>query len=720
MILAIAAILITLTALAVGVLVAYRISRKKKSSQISAGKHSVESIKSIGMPSSVGSGAKGSRGILQVNQSPMKAINPLEKLRLRLVAMGVFTAAVFGSLGVRLWGMQVLTNDEYRQKAEENTFTTVSTTAPRGYIFDSDGIPLVKNRTSLTVLADAEVARDRAVVQRLSALLGVPHNIVRQRIQDSSSGAQSQRVVARNVRLRDVAFIAEHATAFPGVTTQTRTTREYPWGALAAHVLGYTGPVSEDDMKAFREGSYLEMGDTVGKSGIEAVYDTVLSGDHGQRVVVADADGTVRQVVSETAPTKGNDIYLTLRAPVQQVADRALAALVAPTGDIGTGKGVAASLVCMDVSDGGIIALANYPTYTPESFIGGIPQEVWDLFSSAESFYPLFNRAIAGGYPAASTFKAFTGLAGFEHGFADATREWDCQGSWTGFGEDDEQKCWNLSGHGHLNFRSGVVVSCDVVFYEIAKGFYDERHRIGETALQEFIKRFGFGTLTGIDLDGEQAGRIPDAEWKTEAFRNVPEGSMWVPGDLSNMSIGQGDVLVTPIQMAAGYAAVATGRLVKPHLLKEVKNSEGNTVVAAKAEEEQLLDVSPEHLAIMRDALKGVAEEDANVSRAFAENDIRVPAAAKTGTAEVKGKKDYGWFACYAPFDAPRYVVACVVEQGGAGALSACPVSAQVLSAALSFDEGTLSTVLAPVPGSSGKSVPLPDDNNAGSPRRTD
>ncbi|MGI6105475.1 MAG: penicillin-binding protein 2 [Raoultibacter sp.] len=711
---AIIAIIVTLVILVAIVLIVFAVRNRKGPSKVKSGKHSVQSISSVGVSSKADNYRKpGNRSApIRVNEPASSASNMMDSLKSRFVAMGVFAAAVFGALGIRLWNMQILDSEEYLEQAELNTYTTVSTTAPRGLIYDAAGVPLVKNRSSLTVLANAEVANDRDVVQRLSVLLGIPHNIVRQRIMDTSSGAQSQRIVASDVGLRNVAFISEHASAFPGVSTESRTVREYPYGALAAHVLGYTGLMSEEELQTQKEGVVYEMGDTIGKTGVEASYDSILAGDHGQRVVVADADGTVRQVVSETEPTKGNDIYLTIKAQVQQVADRALAAMVAPEGVIGKGKGTAASLVCLDVTDGGVVALSNYPTYTPESFIGGISQEVWDLFNTTESHYPLLNRAIAGTYPAASTFKAFTGLAGLEFGFADDKREWDCQGTWTGFGANDPQSCWDLSGHGHLGFRTGVVVSCDTVFYEIAKSFYDARDTVGNTAMQDFIKRYGFGKQTGIDLSGEEAGRIPTPEWKQDYFKDVPEEASWKPGDLSNMSIGQGYVLVTPMQMAIGYAAVATGKIPKPHLLKEVRNSENQKVVEFKPEILSTPEVTPEHLNIMRDSLKGVADEDTLVSRAFYQNGIS-SAAAKTGTAEVAGKQDFGWFACYAPYDNPKYVVACVVEEGSAGAQSACPLCAEVLSAALRYDEGSLDMSLSPIAGSSGESVELDYGNTS-------
>ncbi len=598
--------------------------------------------------------------------------------RSRFFAVGVLVAGVFSALAVKLFGLQILSAASYQKEAESNLYTTVTTPAPRGVIYDRDGVPLVTNRQVLTVLADADVAKNTNVILRLSALLGIPYDVVRARILDSSTGAQSQRVVAKDIRLRDAAFISEHQDAFPGVTTQIRSDRIYPYGALAAHILGYTGTSSEDDLKNVTEGRDIEMGDTVGKSGIEQSYDDVLAGDHGQRTLITDASGEVQQVVSESDPTKGNDIYLTIAAPVQY--DTALRELVQG------GTGTAASLVIMDVKTGGILAMSNYPTYEPEHFIGGISQDVWDAYQTEESHYPLMNRAIAGTYPAASCFKAFTGLAGLTYGFADATKVWDCTGTWTGFGEEYPQKCWEHSGHGWLSFREGIVVSCDVVFYEIARDFYNARASIGDEAMQDFIKEFGYSALTDIDLAGEAQGRIPTPEWKQEYFRDVPTEAQWLPGDISNMVIGQGYVLVTPLQVARGYAAVATGKLLQPHLLKEVRNSAGEVVVEAPVVEAATPDVSEANYQIVRDALRGVATENHDVSADFAQYDFTF--AAKTGTAEVAGKQDFAWFSCYAPYEEPQFALSLCIEEGGSGGSVASPVAARVMKAAMDYANG--------------------------------
>lgn len=680
------AILTTLAALVVLGVIAVAVFRVRSGSSQARTRERmrVKSVTSVGIAaetpktSSMGAGGAPTMGGAVTGSS--------ETLRNRFVAVGVIAAGVFGALLVKLFGLQVIDSSRYSQEAEENLYTTVSTPAPRGVIYDASGVALVDNRQVQTVLADAEVAENPDVLLRLSSLLGVPYEVVRSRVLDSSSGAQSQRVVASDVKLRDIAYISEHRDAFPGVTTQIRTTRTYPYGAMAAHVLGYTGTASEDDLKNAAEGRDIESGDAVGKSGVEQTYDSLLAGDHGERVLVTDASGVVQQVVGETDPSKGNDVYLTINAQVQHVADTVLADAVRH------GTGTAASCVVMDVETGGVVAMANYPTYEPERFIGGISQDVWDAYQTEDSHYPLMNRAIAGTYPAASCFKAFTGLAGLTYGFADSARTWNCEGTWTGFGEEYPQSCWDHSGHGTIGFRTGIIESCDVVFYEIAKDFYDARGSIGTDAMQDFVKEFGYAASTQIDLAGEAEGRIPTPEWKEEYYKDVPEEAQWLPGDMSNMVIGQGYVLVTPIQVVRAYAAVATGRLLRPHLLKEVRNSLGDVVLTFDTTEDAKPDVTEESLSVVRDALHGVTTENATVAADF--GSLSFSAAAKTGTAEVAGKQDMAWFCCYAPYDNPRFALALCVEEGGSGGSTAGPLAAEIMDAAIKADSGELSEKL--------------------------
>lgn len=604
----------------------------------------------------------------------------------RFAAVGVIIAAIFGSLTVKLWTLQILEGGRYGEDAQENLYTTVNTPAPRGIIYDADGIELVNNRNIVTILAEGGVADDRDVVRRLSVLLGLPYSIVRQRIQDTSNGAQSQRVVASDASLRDAAYIGEHPDAFPGVITQMRTERNYPMGALAAHLLGYTGIVTEEQLDSTAEGRSLVSGDYVGQSGVEEAYDALLAGDHGVRTLIVDSSGSVQQVVSETEGTRGSDLYLTIREGVQHAADQALHDLIAPKGVIGSGIGTAGSIVCLDCTNGEVLAMASYPTYDPGKFVGGISQEVWERFNTEESRYPLMNRAIAGTYPMASTFKAFTGLAGMNYGFVDSKKTWDCEGTWTGFGEEYPQQCWNTYGHGIIDFENAVYESCDIAFYEIAKSFYDARDDIGETAMQDYIKLFGYEAETGIDISGEAVGRIPTPAWKAEYFKDEPEEAAWMPGDMSNMVIGQGYVLGTCIQLAVSYGAVASGgKVVRPHLLREVRNSEGDTVISQAGGVDRELDIPADNITLLTSGMIRLAREG-DVSQLFLDMDV----AAKTGTAEVAGKKDQGVFACFGPTSSPRYVVTSIIEEGGAGAQSAAIASATVMQAAFDYADGKL------------------------------
>ena len=718
----VAIIVLVLAALAVTAFFLFRSRRAgTKVRDSSFGRDPVKSVSNVGFSSSMNDSRGKRAGHRETKTAPNTTTGrPSEAVRSRFVAVGVLAVAVFGSLTAKLWSMQVLSSSMYRNEALQNKYTTVSTPAPRGLIYDADGRLLVKNRTVLTVLADASVAQDYDVMQRLSAVLGIPLAVVRMRIQDQSSGAQSQRIVASDASQRDAAFIAEHSDAFSGVSVQERTVREYPYSALAAHVLGYTGTVSEDELATMPSNRSVELGDTVGKSGIEAYYDNILAGEHGQRRVVVDSQGNVVEIESETAPTRGNDVYLTIKSSVQYVADTGLAELIAPKGIIGEGKGVAGAIVAMDVTDGSIIAMASYPTFDPTTFTGGITQDVWDLYQTEESYYPLLNRAISGTYPAASTYKAFTSLAGLKYGFADEKKEWECGGSWDGFNSGDWQNCWLLSGHGPISLHNGIVVSCDIVFYEIAKDFFyagkTQGGTISDTALQEEIAQFGFGSRSGIDLSGEETGRIPTPEWKAQHWSDVPTEGAWRGGDLTNLVIGQGDVLITPLQNAVGYGGVITGKLMKPHLLKEVRNTSGEAAITATAEEVSTPQVDEKNYKLVREALGEVSLSESKIAYALSEWGVDVKdIGSKTGTGEVAGKGDVAWYVCYYPLDNPKFVVSCCIEQGGGGAVAAGPIGATVLGACVAADRGDLDEVKA-VAGSTGKSIAV----SAGSSGRTD
>lgn len=697
----------TLLVVACVALLIYILKSKRSRSDI-VSNDEIESIDTYGVGSSSVDGvaaAGADASAVHVKTSEESLAKPAQMLKGRFGALGAFIAGVFALLGAKLWSMQLLGSASYANEANENLMKTVSTPAPRGCIYDRNGRVLVKNRPSETVLAEASVGSDNDVIKRLSAVLGIPEGVVRQRIKDESQGAQSQRVVASGARLRDVAFISEHSDAYPGISIEERTVREYPYGALAAHALGYTGAPTDEELEKTHEGRFIESNDVIGKSGVELYYDGILSGEKGSRRMVVDASGNVVNVVSETDAQKGSDIFLSIDLHAQYVADQTLAETIAPKGDIGTGAGVSASVVAMDLRDGGIVVMASYPTYDLTHLTDGIPQDIWELYNSEESFSPFLNRAINGQYPPASTFKAFTSMAGLNYGYANFGRTWRCTGEWDGFGSGDIQKCWDHKGHGSLDLHDGIVNSCDVVFYEIAKSFFDHgpegTGELSETALQEYIRQFGFGDKTGIDLDGESAGRVPTPEWKATQWRNVPSEAIWLGGDYSNMIIGQGDVLVTPVQLACAYCAIATGKILKPHLIQKVNNGSGDVAFEATAEVIAEPEMNEDHLEYVRRALHDMLASNKQLRTLY--GSLGVDAAAKSGTAEHTDHADDAWFAAYAPYDDPRYVCVCIVEQGGSGSTVAGPIVGKVLAALQESDENPEADA-GYVEGSSGRS----------------
>lgn len=708
--------------IAIAIVIAVLVVRTRRSSPSVGQTKGVSQLDTVGVGSSPlerRSAAKGAReGEVTVSSSEggSASAKPSDGLTTRFAALGVLAAGIFGVLTSKLWTMQILGNSEYADAAEQNLYTTVKTPAPRGCIYDTNGVALVTNRPAQAVLADPEVVDNRDVVRRLSAVLGLPANVVVQRINSAKAGAQSLRVVGEDVRLRDVAFIAEHADAFPGISVEERSQREYPYGALAAHVLGYTGNVTPEILENQVEGREVLTIDTIGTAGVEATYEGYLAGEHGESEVMVDANGRRVSVMSEIQPSKGSDIYLTIDANAQYVADKALADLIAPAGGvIGTGKGCKGAVVALDATDGSVLVMSSFPTFEPESFTGTVPDDLWKKYQEAKAYAPLNNNAVSGQFMAASTFKAFTSLAGLEYGFANEASTWTCSGEWDGFDTGIPQKCWNHAGHGTLDLHGGIVNSCDVVFYEIGKAFYDHgpagTGELSETALQEYLEKFGFGQQTGIDLGGEAVGLIPTPEWKAETFRNRPAEAAWRGGDYTNMIIGQGDVLVTPLQIACAYAGVATGAIYKPHVLKEVRNSEGETVVSYTPEVARTMDMTEAHLAYVRDALHDMVRESQSVGPLFRE--LGIDAAGKSGTGEKQDQNDTAWFVAYAPYDDPKYVVACVVEQGGGGSDVAAPVVAEVMGALMDSANGKSKVTLERIPGSPGESVAIAADSGS-------
>lgn len=599
-----------------------------------------------------------------------------QTLRPRFAVLAGIVLLVLGLLFVRLWTMQVLSGPAFAAQADQNRVREVTTVAPRGRILDRNGKELVANRATMVVLVAPGARDDEDLLNRLSALLDVPVAELKERAESVKEAALAPRVVAIDVPMTAVAYLAEHEAQFPGVEVEMRAVREYPQGKVAAHVLGYTGEISESEMAAPEFKSY-DPTDVVGKAGVEKSFESVLQGDRGRRLLEVDAAGGPRRIIEETEPEPGRDVKLTIDTRVQRVAEKALQDAIKDAHRQKYPKARAGAIVALDVRNGEVLAMASAPSYDPTVFLGGVSTKQWRSLTSTESEYPLTNRAMMAQYPPASTFKAFTGLAGLQYG---KTRQWatyDCEGKWIRMGKQWKKYCWKRTGHGIESFMGGVADSCDTVFYNIGYEFYRDK---GEK-LQKFSRSFGYGQLTGIDLPGEADGRVPDAKWKKEYNENYPEYQRWLPGDTVNMAIGQGDMLATPLQVASSYSGIANGgEVMKPHLMRQVLGGDGKVVLAPKAEVAFAPKVSDRNLSIMRGALRDVVT-DGTAESAF--RGFGTPVAGKTGTAEVAGKDDYAWFVGYAPADNPKYVVAVAIEQGGHGGSVAAPAARQVLAALL-------------------------------------
>lgn len=603
----------------------------------------------------------------------------------RLVGLAGFGIAVLGALVARLWNMQILNSADYSSQAESNRTRTISLAAPRGRILDRNGTEIVSNRPSPTVVAKSDVASDDIEMQLLGNLIGMPVVAVKRNIQDTTSGAQSDRKVAADVSRRVVAFIGEHPNMFDGVDVEQRTSRYYPHGTLAAHVVGYTGTVTNDQLEASQnstdEGNIeYESGDIVGQAGVEYQYENVLQGIRGEQNVYVDANGNVLDYSSYVAPTSGSDVVLTLDATLQKAAEESLSNVIELIRKNASPDCNAGSVVCLDVTNGEVLAMASAPTYSPNIFVGGISNDDWTSLSSEENGYPLMNRAIAGTYPSASTIKSIVAFAALDNGICTADTIFNCQGWWTGLGAGSGQWCWKHSGHGNIDLQNGITYSCDVVFYEIGKGFYLSSD--GEQ-LQAKMREWGLGSKENIDLPSEAEGRVPDADWKWNYYSSYSDDDRtWKGGDWTNLCIGQGDLLVTPLQMACAYMGIANGGTVwRPHVLKCIKSAAGTGSVV-EYQQHQNFQVSEDsaYMDLVHEGLKGVITKEAEWQTEHW-NTMSVSVAGKSGTAERSGMEPTGWFVAYAPADDPKYVVASAIENATWGSNSAMYVVRDVMGA---------------------------------------
>jgi penicillin-binding protein 2 len=621
--------------------------------------------------------------------------------RLRLSVLGVIVVSLFAVLLARLWYLQVLAAPEFVRVAETNRIRFVSEEAPRGRILDRHGRVLVDNRVVNVVTvsrallddADEKAEQDReAVLRRLSALLDTPVRDLQRRLADKRFSPYRPIPIAEDVDKSILVYIQEHQDDFPGVEAVRVAQRQYPHGTLLAHVLGYVG-VATDRELAEQEGEGYRLGDSIGKAGVEKVYESTLRGEAGITKLQVDARGTVLGVLDERAPQQGDDLRLTIDFEVQRLAEESLQlGLEAARGavDRETGKhfvAPAGAIVVMDPRDGSLLAIASNPTYEPSLFINGISRQDFAVLQDPANHAPLNNRAIQGLYAPGSTFKLVTALAGLQEGLVNPRttitdtgvfRIPECQGRCTFRNAGGRQ-------YGRVNLHRALTVSSDVYFYSLGNSFWERRNEFGETAIQDVGELLGLGQRTGVPLPFENAGRVPDPELRRQLHEEkptaFPEGR-WFAGDNVNLAIGQGELVTTPLQLANMYAGVANGgTLYEPRVADAVVDREGEVVRRFGDTITRRLELPGDFRGALMGGLAGaVQEESGTAAAAFAGFPMDVMSVAgKTGTAQVRGKHDTAIFVAAAPVDAPEYVVAVVMEESGFGGSIAAPVARRIL-----------------------------------------
>jgi penicillin-binding protein 2 len=613
-----------------------------------------------------------------------------------LVFIGVCLALAL-VIVARLWYLQILDFDRFEAASTENKERILRSEAPRGRILATDGrTVMVDNNMSLSVGIDrTQLPADKTdeVVESLSVLLNEPKDALRKRLDRPKDITVDAIPVADDVAPEALVRIKERQEEFPGVVALTRPKRIFrypgdcpprdaPCRIPAPHVFGYVGETNEEDLKT--TDSAYRRGDTIGRAGVESAYEKDLRGEPGERIVLVNNLGRQIDIVSERDPVQGNDVVVTIDPEIQKITEEALErGILAARSRVdrrNTGipyRAGAGAAIVMDPNNGEIVAMASYPTYDPAEFTGGIATERWKFFQDPANNLPLLNRAIAGQYAPASTFKVVTAMSALANGFVDRNTTYNSKGFYVAGRDQRRFRDWKEGGHGVTNMRKSLVESVDTYYYWIGENMYNRRNE--RWFLQETARLAGLGQRTGLDLPGEKAGRVPDENW-ARAMNNANPvafpNPIWRPGDNILSTIGQGDMLTTPLQMATVYAAIANGgTLWRPHVVKSVQRPDGSVVRTVPPEKTGDLPLDPELTRLMAEDLVG-AVDGGTADAAFRGYPMeRGRVAGKTGTGEVAGKQNTSWFVGWAPTDAPRYVVAVVVEEGGNGGATAAPIT---------------------------------------------
>ena len=586
------------------------------------------------------------------------------ELRPRARLIYLLVALAFVGIMARLIFLQAIQGERYSYLSENNRIRIKRILGTRGMIYDQRGDLLVDSRPSFDLLFVPEDSENpEATLRQLAGYLGREESELLENFKQSKSrSAFDDIILGKDVDWATVVAVETHQLDLPGVTLRARPRRSYADGPAGAHVLGYLGEIGPKQLKSFKAEGY-ELGDEIGQYGLEKKWEQYLRGKGGGQQVEVDAVGRRVRVLSEVISGPGYTVHLTLDRKLQQTAYEAL-------------QGKEGTIVVLDVHSGAILAMASTPAFDPNVFARGIKGDEWRALIK-DRLRPLNNRAIQGQYPPGSTFKVVMAIAGLEEeAIQPDTKIFDP--GFFPFGNRNFRD-WKKEGHGSVDLHKSLVESCDVYYYTLGT-------RLGIDKIAKWSRAFGLGEKSGALLDDEKSGLVPDTEWKRKRFRQP-----WYPGETPSVAIGQGYLTVTPLQLANMMAAVANGgTLYRPRLVSRVESIEGQRVYEQGPEVIRTIELKPETLTRVRNALADVVQGAAGTGKAARSPIIAL--AGKTGTAQVvemKGaylkseqltyfNRDHAWFVSYAPLNKPEIAIAVLVEHGGHGGEAAAPMAKKV------------------------------------------
>ena len=575
----------------------------------------------------------------------------------RIWLLNVLVTGLVAAIACAYWFAQIVEGEHYRELAENNRLRKLPIKAPRGLIYDRNGQLLVENIPSYNLLVDRSQSDDlSAAIRFVAGVLDRPVPELTSILDRVRSTPDFKPVLlAEHLTLEQVAAVTARGREYPEFEVEVQNLRLYRHGPQTAHVLGYLGEVTQTEVER-SDGAYA-VGDLVGKRGIEQVFDPILRGRDGERVVVVDSRGKLLEEYGRTPVAAGRPLHLTLDLDLQQEAIRQF-----------QGADAVGSVVALDPRNGEILALVSAPSYDPNLFARRLGQKEWNAILGAPHD-PMRDRAIQNTYSPGSVFKIMMAAAGLAEGIVNESDSVWCNGSASIYGH--RFRCWSKGGHGRVDLRSALAHSCDVYFYHLGQ-------RLGIERIARYSRMFGLGRKTGVELRGENAGLVPDSAWSL-AVRKHP----WFPGETISVAIGQGPVLTSPLQVAAVTALIANGgRPVRPHLIRSDELPVSETERPA---------LSPRILEAVREGMDAVVNDPGGTATTARLPNVRV--AGKTGTVQVIGQKsrtnpnslpfrfrDHGWFTSFAPVDQPEIVVVAFVEHGGSGSKAAAPIAKAVLA----------------------------------------